>query len=91
MLPGGTINGKVMTTPIISITVKGGKDVASLQSLTVSINNRTAGEMNPPGRADFRWQGSSQDFPVQDPNGNHVVAIGHFSDGKNLTLLDITM
>lgn len=91
MLPGGSIDGKVVTTPIITILVKGGKDVADLKSLTISINNKTAAEMNPEGKATLRWLRASQDFPVQDPNGNHVVATGHFSNGKNIVLLDTTV
>lgn len=91
MLPGGTINGVPTTTPTISILVKGGKDVANLQTLTISINNQTVGEMNPPGKANYRWTYVEQDFPVQDANGNHVVATGHFSDGKNIVLLDTTV
>lgn len=91
MLPGGTINGEVMTTPIITVLVRGGEDIASLESLTISINNITVGEMDPPGKATIRWKGARQHFPVQEPNGNHVVATGHFSDGKDLVLTDTTV
>ena len=91
MLKGATINGQPTTTPMVTILVKGGEGAERLRTLTISIGNRTVGEMDPPGKQKLRWINTGQHYPVQDPNGNHVVATGHFDDGKDVVLVDTTV
>jgi len=76
----------------IVITYQGGEDAASLQSISISINGANAGEMSIPSGS-YRNSlavGTSATFPVTGTY-NHVVAIGHFTDGTNQVIFDQTL
>jgi len=76
----------------IVVTYRGGEDAASLQSISISINGANAGEMSIPSESyqNSLTIGTSATLPVTGTY-NHVVAIGHFTDGTNQVLFDQTL
>ena len=76
----------------IVITYQGGQDAASLKSISISINGINAGEMSIPSGSyqNSLAVGTSGTFPVTGTN-NHVVAIGHFTDGTTQVIFDQTL
>jgi len=88
LLAGATINGNATTTPMITVVNHGGGNYAPLQYLAVSINGIDQNAIRPPEGAQVLFGYAEGDFPVQDPNSNHVVVTGHFSDGTVKVLAD---
>lgn len=76
----------------ITATYQGGQDAAYLVAVTLSINGANAGEMSIPrgsGQTSLPV-GTHETFPVTGSD-NHLVAVGHFSDGTTKVIFDQTI
>ena len=76
----------------ITATYRGGQDAAYLVAVTLSINGAETGEMSiPPGSGQTSLPvGTHETFPVTGSD-NHLVAVGHFSDGATKVIFDQTI
>jgi len=77
----------------IIVTYQGGQDAAYLQSITISDNGVNAGGMNIPAGSGLTALPVGINATIAAPysTSNHIDVIGHFSDGTDQALLDITM
>lgn len=89
VLPAGaTIDGIATTTPMITVVDHGDQKYVLLQYLAVSINGINQNDIRPQSGWTVLAENAEGDYPVNDPNNNHVVVTGHFSDGTVKVLAD---
>jgi hypothetical protein len=80
--PGG------VSKPATVVWYNGGPGAANVQYITVTINDQKIGQMGPFTSLPVPV-GTSMTLPIKSlDNTNHVVAVGHFSDGKTQVILD---
>jgi hypothetical protein len=91
LVAGATIDGVKTTTPSIILTNGGGKDTVDLQYVSVSINGKNVSDIRPYNGGSSLYVDDEGIYPVTDANNNHVIAVGHFSDGVTKVLLDTTI
>ncbi|MGB8891904.1 MAG: hypothetical protein WCC86_07535 [Methanoregula sp.] len=80
--PGG------VSKPATVVWYNGGPGAANVQFITVTVNDQKIGQMGPFTGLPVPV-GTSMTLPIKSlDNTNHVVATGHFSDGKTQVILD---
>jgi len=94
---GMSINQSTASTPggvskqATVIWYNGGPGAAHVQSISVTINDNPVGKMGPYSSTPVPV-GTSLTLPITSlDNTNHVVATGHYSDGKTQVILDTTI
>ncbi len=90
VLPAGaTFNGNPTTSPMVTVLFHGNpRNYVPLQYLAVTINGAGQDDILPPKGSNTLVGYDEGNYPVQDPNNNHVVVTGHFSDGTVKVLAD---